>query len=266
MQFHSLLLDHVLTIAQEAGEHLLRFYSQKVKVQRKSDDTPVTEADLFVSHFLTEKLTALTPEIPILSEESADIPFAVRQQWKRYWLVDPLDGTQQFINHSGQFSVLIALIEDNQPILGVIHSPWLNKTYYAAKGQGAYKQEKGVVQILASNSFNENGMIRIAVGSKSAEKKVRSILNPNFQYQFYIYGSSGLKSTLVADNHVDCYIRLGQTGEWDTAAADILLAEIGGGIWDMDFNPLTYNQRATLINPDFIMVNHRLRDWKKILL
>lgn len=136
MQLSQSLLDQVRSLANEAGKHLARFYQQNVAIQTKSDNTPVTEADLFVSQFLIEKLTALFPDIPVLSEENCNIPFEQRQTWQTYWLIDPLDGTQQFINRTDQFSVLITLVQNHQPILGVIHFPILNITYYAMKSSG----------------------------------------------------------------------------------------------------------------------------------
>lgn len=140
MQLSQSLLDQVLTLANEAGKHLARFYQQDVAIQTKSDNTPVTEADLFVSQFLIEKLTELFPDIPVLSEENCNIPFEQRQTWQTYWLIDPLDGTQQFIDRTDLFSVLITLVQNHQPVLGVIHFPILNITYYAMKGFGAFKQ------------------------------------------------------------------------------------------------------------------------------
>lgn len=259
-----MLLQATLTIAHQAGELLTRFYATSVKIHTKADNTPVTEADLAVSQFLSEKLTALTPDIPVLSEESQYVSLALRQNWECYWLIDPLDGTQQFINRSGQFSVLIALIQQNRPILGIIHAPVLQQTFYASKGHGAYKIDHGQQKKLQYRPLDANQPIHIVVGTVRAVAKVRSILSPNFQYQFQIYGSSGLKSTLVAGNVADCYIRLGKTGEWDTAASEIILAEMGGKIMDLDFNPLTYNLRETFVNPDFIMVSDSLFNWRKI--
>ncbi|MGV3227119.1 3'(2'),5'-bisphosphate nucleotidase CysQ [[Pasteurella] aerogenes] len=259
-----MLLQATLTIAHQAGELLTRFYATSVKIHTKADNTPVTEADLAVSQFLSEKLTALTPDIPVLSEESQYVSLALRQNWECYWLIDPLDGTQQFINRSGQFSVLIALIQQNRPILGIIHAPVLQQTFYATKGHGAYKINHGQQEKLQYRPLDANQPIHIVVGTEGAVTKVRSILSPNFQYQFQIYGSSGLKSTLVAGNIADCYIRLGKTGEWDTAASEIILAEMGGKIMDLNFNPLTYNQRETFVNPDFIMVSDALFNWQKI--
>lgn len=260
------LLENALQIAYQAGQHLNRFYNGEVSLQTKtkSDKTPVTSADLFVSQFLIEKLTALTPNIPVLSEESCQVSPEQRQQWHTYWLIDPLDGTQQFINRTDQFSVLIALVQQNKAILGIIHAPLLKQTYYAMQGYGAYKQSEYSLQKLQARKIDLSHGVKIAVGSKSAAQKVRSILNPNYQYEFTIYGSSGLKTALVAEGSADCYLRLGQTGEWDTAAAQAILQEIGGDIVDLQFNPLGYNQRQTLINPDFLAHADKNACWQKI--
>ncbi|ACX81925.1 3'(2'),5'-bisphosphate nucleotidase CysQ [Aggregatibacter actinomycetemcomitans] len=258
------LLQDVIEIAQQAGEHLRCFYQRSVTVRMKEDNTPVTEADLFVSQFLTEKLTALTPQIPILSEENCHIPLTERQTWRSYWLIDPLDGTQQFINRTGQFSVLVSLVKDHQPVLGVIHAPMLGSTYYAMQGFGAYKHHDGQHLKLAFHDIQADNALRIAVGSAAAAEKVRSILNKNLAYEFHICGSSGLKSTLVADGVCDCYIRLGCTGEWDTAASEILLAEMGGIIFDLNYQPLTYNKRESFVNPNFVMGITQDFPWDKI--
>lgn len=254
------LLANVIHIAEQAGEHLRYFYHRSVKVQMKSDSTPVTEADLFVSQFLMEKLTALTPHIPILSEECCHIPLSVRCQWPQYWLIDPLDGTQQFINHTDQFGVLIALMQGNQPVLGVIHIPMSKQTFSALQGTGSFKQGN----FLKPRQIDFNQHIRIAVGSTLTQQKLLPFLNPCFRYQFIIYGSSGLKGTLVAEGKADCYVRLGKTGEWDTAASEILLAQLGGCIVNKQFEPLTYNQHENFDNPDFMMLCSNQAQWRQV--
>ena len=258
------LLQDVIHIAQQAGEHLQRFYQHSVSVQIKADNTPVTEADLFASQFLTEKLTALTPHIPILSEENCNIPLAERQAWAFYWLIDPLDGTQQFINRTDQFSVLITLVRKNKPVLSIIHAPILSITYYAMRDFGAFKKQVDQVKKLTKNTINFDRPLRIAVGATTSQEKVRSILPKDFPCEFVVVGSSSLKSGLVAEGAVDCYVRLGQTGEWDTAGAEVLLGETHGAIFDSHFEPLTYNQRETLINPHFVMVGDQSLDWRSI--
>lgn len=258
------LLNQVLLIAYQAGKHLQQFYQKQVHVELKEDNTPVTEADLFVSQFLTEKLIALFPNIPVLSEENCHISFGERKNWKEYWLIDPLDGTQQFINRTDQFSVLITLVRKNKPVLSVIHAPILSTTYYAMDNFGAFKKQLDQIKKLTKNTINFDRPLRIAVGSTTSQEKVRSILPKDFPCEFVVVGSSSLKSGLVAEGAVDGYVRLGQTGEWDTAGAEVLLGETHGAIFDSHFEPLTYNQRETLINPHFVMVGDQSLDWRSI--
>ena len=213
---------------------------------------------------LIEKLTALFPDIPVLSEENCNIPFEQRQTWQTYWLIDPLDGTQQFIDRTDQFSVLITLVQNHQPALGVIHFPILNITYYAMKGFGAFKQSDKEIKALQPRKIDLTQPLKIAVGATTSQEKVRSILAKNVACEFTVVGSSSLKSGLVAEGAVDCYVRLGKTGEWDTAGAEILLAEINGGIFDPHFQPLTYNQRESLINPNFVMVSDNTQNWASV--
>ena len=276
------LLNQVLLIAYQAGKHLRRFYQQQVEVRIKEDNTPVTEADLFVSRFLTEKLRALFPNVPVLSEENCRIPFAERQYWQEYWLIDPLDGTQQFIDRTDQFAVLMTLVRKNKPALSVIHAPILSTTYYALKDFGAFKKQGEQVVRLTGGLSNQHRIevsnehrielsnehriepLKIAVGATTSQEKVRALLPPNFPCEFIVFGSSSLKSGLVAEGVADCYVRLGRTGEWDTAGAEVLLAETGGTIFDLHFAPLTYNQRETLINPHFVMVADKSRNWRAV--
>lgn len=267
MQPLSVLLEHALNIAYQAGEQLKMFYQHKVAIKIKEDKTPVTEADLAVSRYLMQALQEIDPTIPVLSEENCAISLEERKQWQRYWLIDPLDGTQQFINRTDQFSVLIALIENQRPVIGIIHAPELKQTFYAIKGQGAFFiQDQQRSRLDSRHPFNPKQPITIAVGKSTNQQKVLATLNPKFNYQFITYGSSGLKSTLVARQQCDCYIRLGDTGEWDTAAAELILQESGGDVFTLSQQPLTYNQRETFVNPHFIMVGDRQWDWQQILL
>lgn len=259
------LLHSVIDIAHQAGEYLRRFYTQPIDIKVKNDNTPVTQADLFLSQFLTEKLTALSPKLPVLSEENCQIPLAERQQWQRYWLIDPIDGTQHFINRTGHFAVMIALMENCRPVLGVIYAPILDWTYYAMHNFGAFKQTAEHTKRLQPRCLDLTQPLKIAVGSEKQIEKVRSVLNTNLQYEFQIFGSSGLKSALVAEGVADCYIRLGLTGEWDTAVGEILLAETNGVIFDRTFQPLIYNQRIDFVNPHFVMAADRQIDWRNIL-
>lgn len=268
------IISQVIDLINNAGELLLDFYHQTtaLEITQKSNHTPVTNADLALNDFLTASLKNLTPDIPVFSEEDADIPLAERQNWQRYWLIDPLDGTQQFIKRTGKFAILIALMErtngEFRPILGAIHLPLIKTTFYATQGNGAFKQSPaGTVSLQPRPIQNP---IRIAIGSHSSKCRLEGLLNTAFEYQFNIMGSSGVKSALVADNIADCYVRLGDTGEWDTAAAEIILQEIGGTVLDFSQGfqpnkPLTYNARESLINPNFIMLGNQDSDfWQKV--
>ncbi len=261
MKIDEYFLRQVFDVVFKAGEYLQDFYHRSVQIQTKSDNTPVTEADLFLSEFLSQKLTNLTPHFPVLSEENCHIPLSTRQNWENYWLIDPLDGTQQFINRTGQFSIMITLVAEQQPILGIIHAPILGKTYYAIKGQGAFLITNKTQRLSLLPVKNDN-KITIAVGSTSVEK-IQKTITPSYQPQFLPFGSSSLKAGLLAEGLVDFYVRLGNTGEWDTAAAEVLLNEVGGKILNTNFEPLTYNQRESLINPHFVMGNANF-DWYKI--
>lgn len=264
-QLNQQLLENVLAIAQRAGEHLKAFYARSVEVQIKADHTPVTEADLFVSRFVIEQLKILTPNIPVVSEEEQKRPLTERQNWQEYWIIDPLDGTQQFIDRTDQFSVVIGLVQKNRPVLGVIHAPVLNKTYFAMSGSGAFLQENGEIRPLAPRSTpakKENHLI-VTIGASCSERITLATQTP-YVAEFIQFGSCSLKAGLVAEGKADCYIRLGITGEWDTAVPDIILQEIGGEIADLNFKPLSYNQRENLINPPFIMVGDKTRNWQQI--
>ncbi|WHP47213.1 3'(2'),5'-bisphosphate nucleotidase CysQ [Mannheimia bovis] len=263
------LLDNIIALAKEAGEHLKQFYARSVEVKIKADDTPVTEADLFISQFLTTRLQQLTPDVPVLSEESCNIPLSERNQWQEYWIIDPLDGTQQFINRTDQFSIVIGLVqkrgEKNQPVLGVIYAPIVDKLYFAMEASGAFLQEQDKIRPLVKAEQQAEKPLVIAVGSQIHADKVLQAMGGR-EAQFLQYGSSSLKAGLVAEGQADCYIRFGDTGEWDTAVAEVLLNEVGGSVFDFNFAPLTYNQRETFINPYFVMVKNSLLNWDKIFL
>ncbi|MGR6980047.1 3'(2'),5'-bisphosphate nucleotidase CysQ [Testudinibacter sp. P27/CKL/0425] len=258
------LLNAALSIAKRAGEKLLTFYYLEIESELKRDNTPVTEADLAVSHFLIDELQNLTPGVPVLSEESQAVTFAERRQWTQYWLVDPLDGTQQFLEKTDQFSVLIALVQNNLPTLGIVYSPVPRLAFYAMDNFGAYRQQNGVVSRLQTQAPSDE-IIRIAVGKGVRQERVLQQFHDGFEYQLIRYGSSGLKGAMVAEGRSDCYIRLGKTGEWDTAAVECILRETGGKIVDLQGNPLSYNQRESLINPDFIMLGNAAFPWQKVV-
>ena len=261
------LLDQVVSIATEAGKVIREIYQQgSYEREIKDDNTPVTSADLASHELIMQRLKALTPDIPVLSEEDADIPLSVRERWSRYWLVDPLDGTGEFIAGSGDFSVIIALVENHKPVLGVVYVPMTEVSYFAYAGHGAFKQRNGQVQQIHSKQHSDSAeQLRIAVSRRQDPQKVLRLFNDASQCELVVLGGAALKSCLVAEGHADCYLRVGPTGEWDTGAAQIIIEEAGGQLRDMTLQPLSYNERETLINPDFIVMGAPALHWDKIL-
>jgi len=262
------LIPDVIKISQSAGQLILNYYqSNDYEKHTKKDDTPVTSADLASHEFITEQLKKLTPDIPVLSEEDADISLSIRSKWSRYWLVDPLDGTQEFIAQSGDFATIIALIENNHPIMGVIYSPVSETVYYAYKGMGAWKIPKASDPIPLSTHRHElsNNAISIAISRRQNTNSITNRLNTNWNYDLIPLGSAALKACLVAEGAVDCYLRIGPTGEWDTAATQCIVEESGGAIMSTKLVPLSYNRRTILENPNFIVVGDPNLPWKDIL-
>ena len=260
-QDHCSLLNPALDIAIDAGRKILEIYESGFHISSKSDQTPVTEADIAAHEIIENALVQLTPDIPVLSEESADIPFSERQQWKTYWLVDPLDGTIEFINRTGEFTVNIALIVENHPVIGIVHAPVLGTYYYACKGHGAYKRaHTAEPQQINVRELDSSGKIVIACGRARCAPKFQALLKKLPDYEIITMGSA-LKSCLVAEGKADLYARLGPTSEWDTAAAQCIVEEAGGHVTELDLNPLKYNQKDELLNPHFVVFGDKTKDW-----
>lgn len=268
LNYLSRLLPDVIGIAREAGQLILQSYQdQQYQAFTKSDDTPVTTADLAAHRLVTARLTALTPDIPVLSEEAADIPLTTRSGWNRYWLVDPLDGTQEFIARSGDFATVIALVENNQPVMGVVFAPVSGVVYHAVKTQGAWKltPQAEPVRIHASQHQPDNHTLKVAVSRRQEVNQITRQLSPEWRYELVPLGSAALKACLVAEGAADCYLRLGPTGEWDTAATQCIVQEAGGTILSTELAPLSYNERETLENPNFIVIGDTALPWDTIL-
>lgn len=260
-------IEQVIDIAKDAGETIRDIY-QRGTFQRelKSDNTPVTSADLAAHHIITSALIILTPDIPVLSEEDADIPLAEREGWQRYWLVDPLDGTGEFIAGSGDFSVIIALVEHNRPIMGVVYVPMTEVCYYAIAGLGAYKRHgRSELRINSRYIETDDESLRLAVSRRQDPQSVIKLFHRHKHCELVTLGGAALKSCLVAEGRADCYVRIGPTGEWDTGAAQIIIEEAGGEIMDLELQPLSYNERESLENPNFIVVGAPHLEWDKIL-
>jgi 3'(2'), 5'-bisphosphate nucleotidase len=255
-------LEPVRMLAVEASEWILEIYTTAFGVTAKDDDSPLTAADLAAHHAILAGLHRLTPDIPVLSEESAGVPFSERSQWRRYWLVDPLDGTKEFIQRNGQFTVNIALIEEHEPVLGVVRVPVTGLCYVAARGHGAFREEPGQPPSrITVKPLQPAQPVRV-VGSRShGGPGLQKFVAALGAHELVTIGSS-LKFCQVADGSADVYPRLGPTSEWDTAAAQCVVEVAGGRVVSAETGePLRYNTRESLLNPYFIVYGDASRDW-----
>jgi len=258
------LLPNVLAIAQRAGEKIVAIRSRlsELNIQSKQDNSPVTEADWQAHSIIEEGLCALTPEIPQLSEESEEIGFATRSHWEQYWLIDPLDGTKEFIAGTAEFTINIALIHHGEPILGVIYIPVSQHSYVAVKDHGSFFCEKNNAfkPINARHWLNEKPNLVISRRHQSTSLLMQELLNEFPDYTRTFAGSS-LKFCLLAEGRADIYPRFAPTSEWDTAAGQCILEVAGGAVLDLNANPLRYNTKESLLNPSFIAVADASHDW-----
>src|ERR1700686_2319193 len=258
-------LGPAIEIARRAGAAILDVYeSGEVAVAYKADASPLSEADLRAQQTIVDGLRALTPEWPVLSEESATIGFSERAHWPRYWLVDPLDGTREFLSHNGQFTVNIALIEGHAPALGVVHVPVTDMSYRGLPGVGAWRQRSSAPCEEIRVAVRAGAPVRV-VGSRSHRgDSLDAFLTRVGAHELIPVGSS-LKFCMVAEGAADVYPRLGPTSEWDTAAAHAVLTGAGGTVSRLDGEPLRYNTREELLNPFFVAYGPRDRDWLALL-
>lgn len=247
------LMPEVADIARQAGEAILTVYGDEFDVASKADDSPVTEADLASHDVIVEALAELTPGLPILSEEDCEIPFETRSGWREYWLVDPLDGTKEFVSRNGEFTVNIALVSDHAPVLGVVQVPVSGACYCGTVGHGASLQEGGRPPRAIQVRIPHADPI-VVVGSRShANPRLEEHLEGLGEYELVSMGSS-LKCCLVAEGKADFYPRLGHTFEWDTAAAHAVVVAAGGRLLKLDGRPLEYNRKESLLNPEFLVI------------
>ncbi len=264
---YATLTELLLPLTRQAGEKILAVYHTDFAVQAKDDQSPLTLADQQAHEHIAAGLATLTPDIPLLSEESAALDWSQRQAWRTYWLVDPLDGTKEFVQRNGQFTVNIALIHDNRPVAGVVYAPVHGVTYYAAEGLGAYKQENGQAA-RAIRTRAPDGTL-VLVGSRAhagaaQEDLLACLTQSGVPFSLVAMGSS-LKICLVAEGQADLYPRLGPTSEWDTAAAHCVLEQAGGQLTDLHLQPLRYNTKPELLNPWFLAFGHADARWTRCL-
>jgi 3'(2'), 5'-bisphosphate nucleotidase len=260
----STLLPEVRRLVAAAGTAILEVYAGSHDVEYKSDDSPITRADRAAHDILSAGLRQLTPEIPVLSEESADEHAAdVRRHWRELWLVDPLDGTKEFVSRNGEFTVNVALVRDHRPVLGVVAAPVLDLVYFGARDLGAFVAH-GAEPDRAIQVRRPAATPLVVVGSRSHRgDSLDGVLARLGPHEMRPMGSS-LKFCLVAEGAADFYPRLGPTSEWDTAAAQAIVEAAGGAVTTLDGRPLRYNERDTLLNPHFLAFGDTSRDWHRL--
>jgi len=259
------LLQAAARISEQAGRAIMAIYAQpeQWQVQHKEDNSPLTAADLASHHLIVEQLQQLTPDIPVLSEESDEHP--QRQTWSQLWLVDPLDGTKEFVARTDDFTVNMALIVDGQAVLGILHAPYYGLTYMAARGLGAWLFDGQQTVALKTAALTANPRLlvsRFHAKGKKNQQLLTCVAQKFGDYQVLEVGSA-LKMCRIAQGLADFYPRFGATMEWDTAAGQIILEEAGGALLDCQGRPFVYNQRHSLTNRDFMVVGDKtqVQNW-----
>jgi 3'(2'), 5'-bisphosphate nucleotidase len=254
------LAEQLTEVARHAGAEILKIYAADFTATRKADQSPVTEADVAAEAVILAALRRLTPDIPVIAEEQAQVQGLPAEAAQRFWLVDPLDGTKEFVARNGEFTVNIALIDGHDPVLGVVHVPVTETTYTGARGAGATRQIKREPAIQIRTTVPAPTPLRI-VGSRSHRDAVLDRYLPRLEpYQLVAVGSS-IKFCLVAEGSADFYPRFGPTSEWDTAAAQAVVEAAGGRVIQTDGQRLRYNAKAEILNPHFLVSGDPTRDW-----
>ena len=251
------ITEELIPIFEEAGQVSIDLYNKGLKIEIKEDGSPVSNGDLKVNEIISKKIEQLTPDIPIISEEEKLESFSSRKSRKRYWLIDPLDGTREFIKKNGEFTVNIALIENNMPVLGVVHVPVKSETYIGCKNYGAKKIS--AMKEMKNISINKklNTPLKV-VGSRSYRgDSLAKFLNFVGEHEFLSVGSS-LKFCMIAEGKADLYPRFGPTSEWDTAAAQAVVEQAGGKVINRNLDRLLYNKKESILNSQFYAVGSNL--------
>ena len=272
MEISRNLLDQVISIARQAGDSILEIYHDEAgfNTETKADASPVTDADHAAHRIMFPALEQIDNEVPVLSEEGHLPAYEERALWHRYWIIDPLDGTKEFIKRNGEFTINIGLIENGVPTLGVVHVPVLNVTYAGAKGLGAFKLKGASQQAIQVCKVPANGERAIQVvasrshGSEAVEQCIEKLQKAFGSVERKSMGSS-LKLCLVAEGEADLYPRLAPTSEWDTAAAQAVVEAAGGVVLDNTLQELRYNTKADILNPHFYVIGDTAYNWSKLL-
>jgi len=261
------LLTIAIESAKKAGIEVQKHYRRgDYTAELKDDNSPVTSADLAANDVLMDQLKTLTPDIPIISEEVGSVDIEQRKHWQKYWLLDPIDGTGEFILGSGDFAVNIALVENGWPSIGVIHACDHQITYYAQNNLGAFKENLIATNQISVAEYQDNRTITVAISRRQELALMGQYLNvDDYNFEYVSLGSCSLKNCLIAEGGADCYLRIGPTGEWDTGASHCILEQAGGSIINSEFQSLSYNRRQSLMNPDFMSLGANTIPWQKII-
>jgi len=258
------LLHEIVEISIQAGREILEVYeSADFDVETKGDGSPLTRADRRAHRLIEAALRQLTPDIPVLSEESDAAAMASRHSWSRFWLVDPLDGTKEFVKRNGEFTVNIALIDHAVPVMGVVHTPVQVRTHFAERGRGAYRSDPHTGdQQISVRTLDPANVTMVASRSHAGEAvgQFRRNLESRVERLETASMGSSLKLCLVAEGKADIYPRLGPTSEWDTAAAHCVVECAGGSVTRLDGTPLVYN-KTNILNPWFLVAGDQDFDW-----
>ena len=263
------LLTELVALTEAAGAAILEIYQTDFDVETKSDESPLTQADLASHRTIEAGLSRLTPEIPLFSEESELPPFEERRGWSRYWLIDPLDGTKEFVNRNGEFTVNIALIDEGRPVLGIVGVPVRDHVYVGVLGEGAYRLSRAEGEPdrieLGGRPMDEATPLVVVASRSHGGERLETYLDTLAG----LFGSvdrtpvgSSLKLCILAEGDADLYPRLGPTSEWDIAAAHAVLAAAGGDVWAADGGPLTYNAKESVLNPEFFAAADGAYPWR----
>jgi 3'(2'), 5'-bisphosphate nucleotidase len=250
----------VIAIAREAAAAILAVYDSAFTVEHKHDSSPLTAADLAAHHCIVAGLERLTPDIPVLSEESVAVPVSVRRAWPRLWLVDPLDGTREFVKRNGEFTVNIALIIDGMPVFGVVQAPVTGKLWHGGRGLGAFRRD-GDLDVPLQTRCPASAPLRVAATRSHRDERTQALMARMGEVESIRLGSS-LKFCALAEGDMDVYPRFGPTSEWDTAAAQCVLEGAGGCVIDPQGRRFHYNQRDTLLNGDFLALGDPGLPWR----
>ncbi|MDA3871555.1 MAG: 3'(2'),5'-bisphosphate nucleotidase CysQ [Candidatus Marinimicrobia bacterium] len=245
------MIEKIIEISKKAGKETLKYYNDNVKIEYKDDNSPLTQADLVSHRIIVDFLEKLTPKIPIISEEGEIPEYNIRKKWMKYWLIDPLDGTKEFIKKNGEYTINIALIIDREPVVGVIYVPVTDIFYYGEKNKGSFKIENGETKRIFANKIDENSPLTVIESRSHPSKELEKYLQ-TINVKDRVQVGSSLKFCLVAEGLADIYPRLSPTMEWDTGVGDCIYRNAAMG--KENYSPIIYN-KPILKNKNFIIAN-----------